>query len=259
MRLRQLLLVYPSRPIREMLKKNILADLDDVQIVECGTGLDALCQLSTKAFDLVICSCCLDDLPILKIRRHVSEATPLNKDTQFIALLEPDVAEASLVEASFAHVVNMPFDSEALTRTINQACDPRKWRISGRFHIPGSKVVILVEDVGIEAELVNLSRGGVLTEVACDRSDLLLQSNPKLAIKLTMPNLDGNLAALPVKLTRFYAFDWDKYFRPIRMRMAFAFTDTAPEVAVELDRVLQRAEADGLFAEDHQVEPTRPG
>lgn len=233
-----------------MIKKSILADLDDVEIVESHNGQLALRMLAGYSFDLIICNCDLEDMPITTLKREILDYSPRNKTTDIIALLEEDDARASLVRASFQHIVHMPFTPDKFIAKINQICNPRKWRKSDRFHIPDSMVTIQVWEMQAEAEMINISRGGVLVEITGDRSDLLLQNSPKLTLNINVSGYSYKIASIPVKLTRINVVAWNENYKPTLMRLAYIFLDLNQNATTELNKALEFAKEDGLYIAD---------
>lgn len=252
MRIRNFLLIHSSRSIRAMIKKFILADLDDVEIVESQNGQLALRLLAGYSFDLIICNCDLEDMPITTLRREILEYSPRNKTTDIIALLEEDDARAALVKASFPHIVRMPFQPLEFISKINQVCNPRKWRKSDRFHIPDSMVTIHVWEMQAEAQMINISRGGVLVEISGDRSDLLLQNNPKLTLDINPPGCSYKINNLPAKLTRINVVAWNENYKPALMRLAYIFLDLDQDATSDLEQALEFAKTDGVYIAEGQ-------
>lgn len=232
-----------------MIKKYILADLDDVKITETHCGNEAIQWLLSKSFDLVICNCDLEDMPITTFKRKMIEFPSKNRDVEVLVLVEPGDNAASLARATFENIIKIPFEAAVFIGAINQLCDPRKWRRTARFHIPDSKAVISVWGMEAETVMINISRGGVLVEVSGDRSDLLLQNDPKLTLKVNMPGRSYNIEALPVRLLRINVLEWNSNFKPILMRLAYAFLNLKSEVQTDLDQILQIAESDGYYTE----------
>ncbi|MDA8139691.1 MAG: hypothetical protein M0036_13655 [Desulfobacteraceae bacterium] len=252
MRIRNFLVIHSSRSIRSMVKRHILADLDDVEIVEASNGQEALRELCAKPFDLVICDGDLEDMPITAFRQEMTEAAFQKRAITIIALAGSVDDAGHLAQKNFEHIVALPFKPVEFVDTINQVCNPRKMRNAHRYHIPNSKVVISVWGMEAEAVLINISQGGVLVEVSGDRSDLLLQDDPRLAIKTNIMGCNYHIKTLPVKLSRLNVVAWNENYKPTLMRLAYSFLELKEEARSELTQILQMAEEDGLFASEEQ-------
>lgn len=250
MRIRNFLLVHPSRSILSMIKKYVLAEFGDVEIVECEFGQDALHLLSNNSFDLVIGNSDLADMHIVDLRLEAREIPSKNKGVEFIALCGAGDDIDRLVAAEFKHIVHLPFKPEEFVGIINQISNPRKLRRNERFHIPDSKVVISVWGMEAEGKMINISQGGVLVEISGDRSELLLQNNPKLTLKIKVPDGYYDIRSLPAKLARLNVSEWNKDCKPIVMRVAYLFQDLNQNTKVELEQIIQLAKEDGLVADE---------
>lgn len=250
MRIRQLLLVHPSRSIRAVIEKYILAEGGDIEITSCENGENALNVLGEKWFDLVITNNELADMPLHDIKNNF-EAHAQNKQIGIIALAGGRNPEdsARLVRAGLANFISPPIDPKDLIGKINQICNPRKWRESERFHIPGSEVVISVWGMEAVSSLINISQGGVLVEVSGDRSELLLQNNPKLDLRIKTPGGYYDIKCLPAKLVRLTAIAWNENYKPNAMQVAYVFLDLESETASELDQIIQLACEDSMSVE----------
>jgi hypothetical protein len=233
-----------------MIKKCVLADLGDVRIAESDHGRDALLLLLNNPFDLVISSSNLADMHISDFRLELRESQSLNESVKFIILCEDHGETDGLEKEGFEHIVRMPFDRDAFILKINQVCNPRKWRQNERFHIPSSKAVLSVWGMDAEAKVVNISRGGVMIEISGDRSELLLQNNPKLTLKIKHTQGYYVIQDLPVKLSRLNAIRWNESHKPTAMRVAFVFLDLEQVFTTELEQILESAKEDGVLTEE---------
>ena len=95
-----------------------------------------------------------------------------------------------------------------------------------------------------EARLINLSLGGVLVEAAGDRSELFLQNDPKLTLRIKTHCDYFIIEDIPVKLARLNTIDWHHNYKPSVMRMVYVFVDLAASARARLGKILETAEAD---------------
>jgi hypothetical protein len=100
-----------------------------------------------------------------------------------------------------------------------------------------------------EAKMINISRGGLMLEMSGDRSELLLQNNPRGTLKIKHLHGYFTIQDMPVKLSRLNAVGWNENHKPTAMRVAFVFVDLDQASAVELQQVLKMVKGDGLLAE----------
>lgn len=249
MRMRNFLTIHSSRSIRAIIKKCILAEFGDVQIMDSDLGQDALNLLSNNSFDLVIGNSDLADMHVADFRMKLKAHGSINRNVECIVLCGEHEETERLVEAGFEHIVSMPFNPDAFIHKINQICNPRKRRQTERFHIPNSKAVLNVWGMDAEAKLINISRGGVMLEISGDRSELLLQNNPRLTLKIKHQHGYFTIQDMPVKLSRLNAVGWNENHKPTAMRVAFVFVDLDQASAAELEQVLKMAKENGLPAD----------
>lgn len=222
-----------------MMERLILAEYGDVEIMQSSNGRDALLNLTKHSFDLVVCNTDLEDISISELRLEMIECPSENKYTEIIALAESTDDLQELIAAGFKHLIILPFDPASLIDKINQVCDPRKWRQNDRFYIPDSKVSIEVWGMEADARMINISLGGVLVEVSGDRSELLLQNNPKLSLKVRTPGFSYDIRNLPSKLDRLNVIQWNKNHKPTTMRVAYIFLGLDENSTIELEQLFQ--------------------
>ena len=83
MRIRQILLVHPTRSIRSLIQKFVYAELSDVAFDEAESAQEALAELSLHNFDVVIVSTKVKDMSLFDLNAEMSE-TDHNGDTPCI-------------------------------------------------------------------------------------------------------------------------------------------------------------------------------
>jgi CheY-like chemotaxis protein len=232
-----------------MIKKYVLAELGDVEFTESDSGRGALDLLSHHSFDLGICDSELGDMHMIDFKQQVMETSANNRGMDFITLCGTDDDRQRLVKAGFKHLVPLPFNPKEFIDIINDISNPRKMRAAARYHIPDSSVVISVWGMEAWGRMINISQGGVLAEVSGDRSELLLQNNPKLTLSLKVPGGYYDINDLPAKLVRLSASGWDKNFKPIIMRVAYIFQNLNQHAKAELEKIIKLAEDDRLVAD----------
>lgn len=259
MRIRNFLLVHSSRSVRAMVKKLMLAELDDIEIIESDAGADAIQQLSMKPFELLISECQLADMHVTELKKWVGTQS-LNIDIRFLVISDNEAeGEADkLVQAGMA-LTRAPIVAQDLIDMINRLCNPRKWRAAERFHIPKSKAVLSVWGMEAAARLINISLGGVLIEVSGDRSELLLQNNPKLTLRFKSPADYHSIRNLPCKLIRLDIIEWDANHKPIAMRGAYIFLELDPKSQMELEQVIMIAQEKEQYAAEELADDTPSG
>lgn len=246
MRIRQILLIHPTRSIRGLIKKFVYAELSDVDFSEAENGEEAISELSMNAFDVVIVSTLFQEMSLSELNSRMSE-TDHNRDTPCIVLSEEDNGTDinELMRQGFEHVVMMRVRPADLIKKINTICNPRNWRKDQRYYLPQAEVAIYSQGQRIEGFVINISRGGVLAEMVTFEPNLLMQSDLLLSLHISdQPDLDS-VFDLPCKLLQMNVTEWHHDNSPAAMRATFVFLDMGAEKATALEQVLQLATENG--------------
>lgn len=251
MRIRKILLVHPTRSTRGLLKKYVFSELGDTEIHEAEGGLKARKMLQSHGFDVVVATDELKDMEIEAFRQIVVSSAA-NARTPLIVLTESESNHMrdKLVEQGFDRVVQIRVRPADLIHKINAACNPRTWRKDSRYHIPGIKVSIGIRQDRLQATLINISRGGLLVEMATERPDLLLKNNISVSLHLPLAEGRATINDLSCKLLRLEVVEWHSNQTPAVMRATFAFTALEDGPRNKLEELLHMAKEDKLVPEE---------
>ncbi len=251
MRIRKFLLVHPARSTRGLIKKYVFSELGDTDIHEADCGLMARDLLNTHGFDVVIATNELRDMD-LESFRQILESSVHNSLTPLIILTESesDHIRNALVEQGFDRVVQIRIRPADLIHKINSVCDPRTWRKDSRYHIPDIKVTISTQEDRIQASLINISRGGLLVEMAVEKPDLLLKSDITIALQLSQSENLATISGLNSKLLRLEVMDWLSDHTPSTLRATFIFTALEDGPLNKLEELLHMAREEKLVSEE---------
>lgn len=247
MRMRNILLVHPTRSIRALIKKYVFAELGDVEFVEAENGENALAELNMNPFDTVVATAELRDIPSAELRAKMAETTH-NAATPFIVLSEDEngADQKKLLQQGFEHVVQIRVRPAELIQKINAVCNPRSWRRDRRYYIPKTKVILQADTTQIEGSLINISRGGLLMELISYEPELLMRADIHLTVRIPGPNGFYDIGGLPCKLSRLNITEWHLNNSPAAMRATFIFLELLAEQSDQLEQVLQLAVEDKL-------------
>ncbi len=251
MRIRQILLIHPTRPIRALINKYIFTELTDIEIVETDSWENALAELNMRAFNIVIFIDQLIDTPAADIRAKLAK-TKHNTDTPFIVLTESESEEErdELIQQGFEHVVQIRISPADLIQKINRVCNPREWRKDKRYHIPKFKVTIDQGGVETEASLINLSMGGISVELTTHHPDFLMKNDIQFTLRIPTPSDFHEIPNLTCKLSRLNVTEWHPDNSPSAMRAAFVFVDITESTRSEMEQFLRMANEDKLMIEE---------
>lgn len=251
MRIRNALLIHPSRSTRALIKKYILAELSDIDIFEAGSGQLAVDQINGRCFDVIVSTDQLKDMTVADFKSSL-EATTQNGHTPLIVICESESNHAvdNLRETGFEQVVRIRVRPSDLIKAINAACNPRDWRKDARYHIPRATVRIAGKNADFEANLINISMGGLLVELLADKPADLLNGELALDLRIPLPSGSACLQDLTAKLLRLEAVSWTKDHVPHRFRASFIFNNLKTGPQKKLAEVLETAKAEKLQAEE---------
>ena len=245
MRLRQLLLVHPSRGFRGLIKKFIFAEFNDVEIVETDTCQAALAQALTSPFSAVLSSVDADLEAAHAFMLRLKESPP-NARTPFIALCAEECRKTNAGGPGklFEHLVHIRQRPADLIQKLNEVCNPRRMRKDARFYLPNAVLIIGSGHLQAKGRLINISRGGVLVELRTDAPQLLVKSALALTLRPDPASGMPGIENLNGKLLRIDVADWHPDNTPVAMRVTFLFTGLTADNQTLLETLLVQAEED---------------
>lgn len=249
MRIRKVLLVHPSRSIRALIKKYILAELSDIEITEAQDGRQALDQISDRGFDVVVSTDQLKDMGLMEFKSS-QESTEHNDHTPLIVISESESAHDrnKLLQQGFDRVVQIRVRPADLIKKINAACNPRDWRRDARYHIPNALAFISTQKHAYEASLINISMGGVFVELMTEDPCDLMKGELSMALQIPFSRGTASIEGLTAKLLRLEAVTWNTDHIPKTMRATFIFDNLKPGPKLKLGELIQIAKVDKLAA-----------
>ena len=245
MQFRQILLVHPSRGFRGLIKKFVFAEFSDIEITETDTTEEALRLAGSRAFNAVLAAGDADARFTMDFMTSLKESR-CNPQTPFIVLCEKECGKIPQAEQKerFEHVVHIRLRPADLIRKINEVCNPRQLRKDERFYLPNARLAVAGGDLLAEAELINISRGGVLVEMRTDAPELLMMNDINLNLQVPTPSQAFDIPHLKSKLLRLSVADWHADKTPAAMRVTFLFSDLEPQTQSRLYGLLEQAQYD---------------
>jgi hypothetical protein len=188
-------------------------------------------------------------MSITEFRQELLAAMPDNA-LPLIIISESESAHVrnELVEQGFDRVVQIRLRPSDLIHKINTVCDPRTWRKDTRYHLSNVKANIEAKDRCAEAALINISRGEILVECACEQPSLLMSEQIRIGLSVDINDGQGNIDSLTARLSRIEVLGWEQTGKPNRMRVTFIFTDLPDGPKGKLDELLKMAREEKLEA-----------
>lgn len=240
---RKLLIVDSSSVMRTIIRSTILSHLGDVVVLEATTGMEAYALLEKERCDLVLSSWEVPELDGVELFWKLKQQPEL-KSIPFV-LMSSKSDEAKLLQLKDAGIksyITTPFEPETLVKIINTNCNPIQMRASTRYAIPGGAVTLQQGKMQFPADLVNISGGGFLCDMAFDKG--LDPFSPNVS-RVDFPADYGNLSAggmlsVLVNMT-VLAFAADH--TPQEIRLAFKFISVPANARQALEAAFQIAQA----------------
>jgi CheY-like chemotaxis protein len=243
---RQLLVIHDSRTVRNIIKRQVLAEAPDLVVHDAGCHDEAKDMIKNQPFDIAICDDALSGIDGLSLCLDAKKQS-LNPDIAFILLLAPTAAahRVPLLERNgFANYLVSPFTQEQLVAQIAAVCDPRKKRMHRRISIPKCKALLKFDAKEYPAELINLSLSGFLCEFRYDDDcgDMFRLASITLCFpaeygSAKIDNLWGAALRITVESHR-------SDHSPSRIRVAFMFVNPLDVSIATLNDILAKAEKD---------------
>jgi CheY-like chemotaxis protein len=247
MRVRRLFLIHPIRSTRGLIKKYIFSELGDIEVSEAQSGSEAAFALKTKRFDVIIAADELKDMSIAEFRQELLAVMPKNAlPLIIISESESPHVRNELVEQGFDRVVQIRLRPSDLIHKINAVCDPRAWRKDARYHLANVKATIEAKDRHAEATLINISRGGILVELACEQPSLLMSEQIRIGLSIDINDGQGSIDGLTARLLRIEVLEWESAGKPNHIRATFIFIDLPGGPKGKLDELLKMAREEKL-------------
>lgn len=237
---RKILVVHEEGRMRERLRAVLLSELDDLLIATACSGEDALAQLHLESFDLVLCSDQLTFMDAVALKAETA-LTPANRETPFALLMELPGGVEGIAPQGMDDVLPLPCEPGALTKLVTRRCDPRQWRIYQRVHVPGAIAELTTQGRTVEAEIINLGLGGMLTDIAEEDPFGMLVG--EVAVALRAPTIGEPPIRTTAVFLRLGVIAWADAGLPAVIRVGWQFTELPTSAMERLESALQDARA----------------
>ena len=237
--------------MRGILKSRIHANLSDIVLFEAANQKEALKFLKKTVCHLVLFAWEAEDAEWEKFFRDIKEITGVQIE-KFL-LITPDSDGDDITQALELgireHLV-IPCSDTMLVETITRICNPASLRITKRYSIPGSKALIEQGAQVFQANIINISQGGILCEI--DYSDDFIWNEPVM-ITASFNKIEEGIAVtgLSAGLVRITVLNPNAAGKQKRLRIAYIFQTMLPEVRAVLDCIFAIADKLALDVYDN--------
>lgn len=261
---RSVLILDKYRSTRAKLKSFIGAELSDTVVHEADNVDDGMRILTQEEVHSLIVDDRLPGLERILCKRLKEPPTRslFHVGVPSLLVLTSSPRQATLEryrEQGFEHFLPTPYTPENLASKIDALCAPRLLRNYRRYHLDGTRTMLLGNGSAIAGTLINFSRNGVLCESSLtppaggDGSENLLveliSNLPLLRLSLLLPPdyRDIQVSNLPCRLVGMKVLSWLEDQRPERVRLEL----NIPESATASMEVLEVAIANREKAADN--------
>lgn len=244
---RKFLLVHESPLIRNLLRRYILSQFNDVQTIDSNSTEDAYKIIRTTKLDLIISgfqACNIDDNSLLKVARSSAK----NKDIPFIVITSTDSEKniRELKEAGIKHYLISPVTALDLRSKIQEISNPVRLRRQKRFSLPGIRATVHLDTGDFKAKIINLAKNSLLGELELtgemNYPDLLSTTY----VSVQFPKVYDNIVVREIwcKVMKVVVLSWDENNCAREIQVVWQFLNIPPEEQGTWSTVLERLAQD---------------
>ncbi|MDH4225166.1 MAG: response regulator [Deltaproteobacteria bacterium] len=243
MRMRNILIVHDSKPVRNLLSMYTFAEMEDALPYGAANGREGLELMQKTRFDVVVCANRMEGMSGIEVAREIRKL-PQGKDTPFVLLtatLNGEIKDA-MARNHIDHCLEVPFEAPALAVMINQVCNPVQWRTSRRVSIPGMGVRLRVNGKMVEGSPINISQGGISLEMNHPGPGIDLLTGAVLSLEFPGEYNAEPVEEIPIRLLQMMVAGWNPDGRPGKLRTVWQFVKPAERAVQTLNWVFEQLE-----------------
>ena len=241
MAIREFIIAHPMEPIRNVLKQQILSEYSDVSISDVASGEKILQVLERKKID---CIFAYDGLPDMSLAELAGEIRKNDKieNVPVIPIISKDaIAQKNLLyKGGFSHILEFPQPIPVLKKLIDKIADLRSRRTHKRYNIQDAIVIFHEMNEEVEAELINISRGGMLCHLTYKNQPLFMFQKNLVTILISHPKYI-EIRYVVCKLVNLHIV-WKEEGGAEVLRMAFRFSYISEENQKCIGNLINMAE-----------------
>ena len=243
--MRKLLIIHEAQALRTLLKRYLLSELDNIYFDESPKSLASLTKMQEQQYDLIVCAYQMKDLNGLELYWK-SRELPLNpnKETPFLILTSSPSPEllAHITPGGPIHHMAAPFTAEELGQKIKATADPRKRRQGIRVTIAGTRAIFEAGTQQLEANVVNISKSGLLCDMDYPDSGLNIFDIERARI-IFPPAMDSvRTEPIRVRILRLEVLSTHESLAPKVIRLVCQFIDVSEHNHTLLELIIDRGE-----------------
>ena len=241
---RKLLIVHDSRVIRNLLNGYVLAELDDVAVLQASSVKEAAKMVASEPVNIILCADYLKDGEGYDLLSAVQSDKP-GAQVPFIvftSMTTQDHLDEFRAKGVKQFLIT-PFTSLELKHKIDEVFNPVQLRTQQRYNIPGTAAIIHLEDQNIGAEVINLSISSVFCEFRMPSLSAELLNSIYISIRFPSEYDDAFIGNIYCKLLSFKTINWLPNDSPETVRVVWLFKNLSQRNESSFADVLSKAEA----------------
>lgn len=166
MKKRRILIIHESRVFQSILKRTLVAEVPDVDLHAIFSARDAVKRLEEETFDMVISANEMSHMNGTDIFDTMKDSGR-HKMSGFLLLTSKlDRRNREFFKSKgIDNILKLPFQAGELARAVESLSTAREWRRHRRFVIPETRVLIQMVNGKVPVEVVNISMGGMLSNL----------------------------------------------------------------------------------------------
>lgn len=166
MKKRRILIIYESSVFQSIIKRTLIAEVPDVDLHAAFSARDAIKRLEKETFDMVISANEMSYINGTEIYDIMKTSGRHGKAGFLLLSSQLDRRNAEIFKKKgIKNVLKLPFQAGELAQAVENLSSPREWRQHRRFIIPDTRVLIQMFNRMVPLEVVNVSMGGMLTNL----------------------------------------------------------------------------------------------
>ena len=245
MNYRKILLIHESPVIRNLIRRYILSEFNDIQILDCRSGDDACRLIYQSKFDLIFSGFQLSGTTAVDMFKLVRVA-PHNKTTPFIVITSTNTDRniREVLESGITDYLVSPVTAADLRDKINELSDPRKLRTQARFNIPNIRVTVHFESGDIKANVINLTKSSLLCELDYQEDFADLLHSCYLTVKFPVEYSCAVVPDVWCRVLKINVTSWDKEHVAQGVQIVWQFLEIPEESAIIWNQVLTQVKVE---------------
>jgi CheY-like chemotaxis protein len=238
-----ILAVHELRIVRTI-TQYILAEYSDASVDWFTSSLDASMILQKDKYDVILCGFDMPNMNGIAFQKNINASVNQNTPLIIMAATDNEAQFELLAEHGIKYVLGIPCTSLQLRETIDKVINPRSIRSFARYCIPDAKALLQFGDQQIQADVINISSGGVLCEFDCPKTPINLLTVHRMTIQFPADYGKSSATDIIPIILKLTVKSWNKDDSVHRVSIVFKFNRLPKEATDILESVFEKASQD---------------